>query len=327
MATNQTEVAGGVSIADATAALVQMDEAGVGEAVETIEEDPNGGEGQVIDDGSRTAGDDEIEASDEAVDDVEEDQDRYDGEADEVHLVKVDGEEIEVEYGELVNGYQRQADYTRKTQELAEQRRAIDGQAQQVQQQAVHYAQAYLQVSDQIAALAPSEDEIKKAWGFDPKEAAALKDKRDAVLRQASETRNLAIALHQQSQDRQRKAMAEAGQKLPELVPEWKDVDTRKKEVVAVAEYLVQQGIAPQDVEQSANPAAWAIARKAWLFDQLQKSAGAKADKPSVPKIRKTRASKPRLKGGRKRAAANKKAFDQNPSKDNAVAFLAQFEE
>lgn len=326
MATNQTEVAGGVSIADATAALVQMDEVGNSE-VETTEEDINGGEGQIIDDGSREAGDDEIEAADEAVDDVEEDQDRYDGDPDEVHLVKVDGQEIEVEYGELINGYQRQADYTQKTQELANQRRAVEGQAQQVNQQALHYAQAYLQVSDQMAALAPSEDEIKQAWGFDPKEAAALKDKRDAVLQQAAETRNLAIALHQQSQERQKRAMAEAGAKLPEYVPEWKDLDTRKREVVAVAEYLVSQGISPQDVEQSANPAAWAIARKAWQFDQLQKSAGAKMDKPSVPKIRKTRAPKPRLKGGRKRAAANKKAFDQNQSKENAIAFLAQFEE
>tara|TARA_Y100000310_G_C20390337_1_gene672444 strand:- start:47 stop:715 length:669 start_codon:yes stop_codon:yes gene_type:complete len=39
-----------------------------------------------------------------------------------VHTVKVDGQEQQVSLDELRNGYQRQADYTRKTQELASER-------------------------------------------------------------------------------------------------------------------------------------------------------------------------------------------------------------
>ena len=38
--------------------------------------------------------------------------------------LKVDGQEVEVPLSEALGGYQRQADYTRKTQELAEQQRA-----------------------------------------------------------------------------------------------------------------------------------------------------------------------------------------------------------
>jgi len=43
------------------------------------------------------------------------------------HLVKVkvDGEEVEVPVAEMVQGYQRQADYTRKTQEVAQQREQL----------------------------------------------------------------------------------------------------------------------------------------------------------------------------------------------------------
>ena len=40
--------------------------------------------------------------------------------------VTVDGEKVKVKQSELLSGYQRQADYTRKTQELAEQRRQVD---------------------------------------------------------------------------------------------------------------------------------------------------------------------------------------------------------
>jgi hypothetical protein len=40
--------------------------------------------------------------------------------------VTVDGEQMEVSQSELINGYQRQADYTRKTQELATERERLE---------------------------------------------------------------------------------------------------------------------------------------------------------------------------------------------------------
>ena len=43
----------------------------------------------------------------------------------EAYTIKVDGEEQEVSLEELRDGYQRQSDYTRKTQELASERRRL----------------------------------------------------------------------------------------------------------------------------------------------------------------------------------------------------------
>ena len=57
------------------------------------------------------------------------------------YTVKVDGEEVEVNLDELRNGYQRQADYTRKSQSLAEQRKAYEANLQAVQQEREQYAQ------------------------------------------------------------------------------------------------------------------------------------------------------------------------------------------
>jgi hypothetical protein len=45
--------------------------------------------------------------------------------------VKVDGEEVEVTVREALEGYQRREDYTRKTQELAEARKAFEGEIQE----------------------------------------------------------------------------------------------------------------------------------------------------------------------------------------------------
>lgn len=53
--------------------------------------------------------------------------------ADKYVKVTVDGEEIEVPLKEAVSGYQRQADYTRKTQQLAEERKSVQF-AQAIQQ-------------------------------------------------------------------------------------------------------------------------------------------------------------------------------------------------
>jgi hypothetical protein len=50
--------------------------------------------------------------------------------ADETYTVVVDGEELEVTRDELLNGYQRQADYTRKTQTIPEDRQKFAAYAQ-----------------------------------------------------------------------------------------------------------------------------------------------------------------------------------------------------
>lgn len=73
--------------------------------------------------------DEEEEESDE--DSNEEQPDEEEADTDEsqtelpIYKVKVNGEEVEVPLDELLAGYSRQSDYTRKMQELAEQRKAL----------------------------------------------------------------------------------------------------------------------------------------------------------------------------------------------------------
>lgn len=94
--------------------------------------------------------------------------------------VKVDGEELDVPFNEAIQGYQRQADYTRKTQELSQQREQL--QYAQTLQQALesnpqqtleilsrHYGVAEAQRMIADAQDAPSEPEFddpleKRIW-------------------------------------------------------------------------------------------------------------------------------------------------------------------
>jgi len=73
--------------------------------------------------------------------------------------VKVDNEELEVDLDELIKGYSRTSDYTKKTQNLAEQRKAVESERTKIEEAAKlrdTYAQR-LQVIEQMLTQ-PTED-------------------------------------------------------------------------------------------------------------------------------------------------------------------------
>lgn len=89
--------------------------------------------------------------------------------------IKVDGHETEVNLGELRNGYQRAADYTRKTQELSARRKEIDEGVQRLSQfeqiiQAELYSNPFAQAEQAIQQEMQSTD-WSKLEADDPYEA------------------------------------------------------------------------------------------------------------------------------------------------------------
>lgn len=111
--------------------------------------------------------------------------------------IKVDGEEVEVPFNEALQGYQRQADYTRKTQEIASQREKLQY-AQTLQealesnpQQTIELLSRHYNVpaANQIATEhnVPSTPEFddpleEKIWYMDQKIAAFEKQQADHEL-------------------------------------------------------------------------------------------------------------------------------------------------
>jgi hypothetical protein len=82
--------------------------------------------------------------------------------------VKVDNEELEVDLDELIKGYSRTSDYTKKTQTLAEQRKAVEAERQKIEEAAKlrdTYAQR-LQVIEQM--LEQPEEDISVLKDQDP---------------------------------------------------------------------------------------------------------------------------------------------------------------
>lgn len=87
--------------------------------------------------------------------------------ADKYVRIKVDGEEIPVPFNEALQGYQRQADYTRKTQELAEQRNQLQF-AQTLQQALETNPEATLEVLSRHYGVAAAKQMIADAGEQQP---------------------------------------------------------------------------------------------------------------------------------------------------------------
>ena len=91
----------------------------------------------------------ESEEEEEAEEAEEESEETEGEEEEELYAVTVNGEEVAVSLDELLSGYSRQSDYTRKTQEVANDRKEIESlqqqynsEIQQIQQERQQYAQA-----------------------------------------------------------------------------------------------------------------------------------------------------------------------------------------
>lgn len=96
--------------------------------------------------------------------------------------VKVDGQELEVGLQELLSGYQRQADYTRKTQALAEERRKLEAfgeqppkqETQQQHQEEVNPTRAFYENLANAAKDSLAVDLGEEFDEFNPVHQAAL---------------------------------------------------------------------------------------------------------------------------------------------------------
>ena len=207
-------------------------------------------------------------------------------------IVEVDGEEMTVE--ELRRGNLRQRDYTRKTQELAEQRRVVDEQQQRVDQMEAQYSQLLPALQDRLEMPMEQEPDWDTLYETDPNMAAraerkwrATQDERKAQLDAVKQER---ARLAQAEQERMAQYQAQYAEQqrsmLPEIIPEWRDASVAKKEASDIREFLIKEGFSQNDVDGLANATLVKLARKAMLFDQGQTRATKAKTAKAKPKAK-----------------------------------------
>lgn len=199
------------------------------------------------------------------------------------YRVKAGDEELEVDLDELVKGYSRTADYTRKTQALAEARKAIEAEAHKVQEAKGlrdQYAQR-LQLIEQMLSQQPEEDlsalKDSDPIGYAVKVAErAERDKQLAAIRQERE----AVLAKQQAEHQQflQHHLRQEAERLVAAIPEY--ADEVKGELVKreIRDYAKKLGFSDQELSQVYDHRAVISLWKAAQYDKLMNS------KPSAVK-------------------------------------------
>lgn len=208
--------------------------------------------------------------------------------------VEVDGEEITVE--ELKRGNLRHRDYTRKTQELAEARREMAAQAEEIERERAQYAQMLPALQERLQQPVEQEPDWDTLYDTDPTMAAKAErqwrkqqEERAAQLDAVQAERQRMAQLEQQRMEQmQARYFEEQRQILPEIIPEWRDTSVASKEAKDLRSFLLNEGFTEQDVNGLTNATLVKLARKAMLYDQGQTRATEAKQKPKTQKPRKT---------------------------------------
>jgi len=193
------------------------------------------------------------------------------------YRVKVDNEEVEVTLDELLKGYSRTSDYTKKTQTLAEQRKQVEAERQRIEEAAKlrdQYAQR-LSVIEQMLASQPEEDltPLKETDPIGYTMKIAERMEREKQL-QAIRAEQQQIAQKQQAeyQENLRKHLASEAEKLSQAIPEMSD--PVKGEVIRkeIKDFARSIGWSEQELAQIYDHRAVLALYKGLQHEKLQKS-------------------------------------------------------
>ena len=224
---------------------------------------------------------DEVESA-EPQDETEEPSEDVEGEEEEGEeeaptedkfVVKVDGKELEVSKEELLRGYQREADYTRKTQKLAEERRLVESEFQQVRGEREQYAQILGQLQQKLQEFEPAEPDWNALEASDPMEYARQWTTHQRRIQQQAAIQQEQQRLNAVKQEELRKAMQSVlvneTQRLKDAIPEWKSADVAKTEGKALIEYGQKLGFTEQELGSITDSRSLVALRKAWKYDEM----------------------------------------------------------
>jgi hypothetical protein len=235
--------------------------------------------------------------ADDLVDDTQEEV----SETPSTYTIKVDGKDVEVTLDELQAGYSRQADYTRKSQVLAEQRKKADEELAATQQE----RQRYISQLEQFTAQADSKlDEFKsvdwtKLKEEDPTEYMLKRDQYRELQENKrtvqEEQQNLLYKQQQEQQAKWNEELVRQQEIMAQRLPEWNDPAKGAKLKQDIKSFALKTGFSEQEVDSLIDARSVDVLHKAMLYDNLLTAKISNKKAKVVPKV--TRPGSPPTKG------------------------------
>ena len=248
---------------------------------EVSEDEPEPSENRVVGESEEETEDDAEE--EETEESLEEEESEDESETETVYTVRVDGKDVEVTEDELLKGYSRQADYTKKTQELAEHRRQMDGAMQQAQQEIQQTQQARAQYVDAVeAAISTNYAHLQQFQNVDwerlktedREEYLTKRDDYRQAQEQITELQNQHKAATEQQQaemaEQQKRMWMEEHHKMSQILPDWRDDEKRMAISKAIGEYAVGQGYTKEELDTLVDHRSILMLMKAKAYDDVR---------------------------------------------------------
>jgi hypothetical protein len=189
------------------------------------------------------------------------------------YKVKIDGIEQEVTLEELQRGYSRQQDYTRKTQELSQQKKAIEQQQSEISQKDAVYSELLPKMEAQLKGDLQNEPDWQQLSEDDPiayvREKQLWDQKKERLQAVQAEQQRIQKESLAKQQEQIMQMVQQGQQKLLELIPEWSDEKIASKEKTAIREYAINVlGYSSEEMDQVYDYRALLGLRSAWLQSQ-----------------------------------------------------------
>jgi hypothetical protein len=199
--------------------------------------------------------------------------------------IEYDGEKYSVPK-KLKDGFLMQSDYTRKTQEVAEQRKAIEAERESIKQRA-EAERANIRDVAQIYGIDEQLTELDKIdWvklgNEDPFEAQKLfqqrslmKERRDRLV---AELQQKEFQRSQEAQQEFAKRYADTNEALNKSIPGW-----NQDLALKMREFAKANDLNDEDIRHAADKARWVkLLHKAYVGDQLINAKTSAAQEPRV---------------------------------------------
>jgi len=232
---------------------------------------------------------------------VEQEDEQDEQEEPQKFRVKAAGEEREVTLDELIKSYQLGTDYTKKSQAVAEERKAVEAERQRIEEAKYlrdQYAER-LQVIEQMLNQQPETENLDYLKENDPigyaVKVAELSQREKQLAQVQAERQRIAEQQERERQEQLGSVIQAEARKLAEVIPDY--ADPKKGEAMRreLREFGLKVGFSDQELAGVYDSRAVVTLWKAMQYDKLQSSKPAITKKVNeAPKVMKSGVSQPR---------------------------------
>ena len=217
------------------------------------------------------------------------------------YRVKAAGEEREVTLDELIKSYQLGTDYTKKSQAVAEERKAVEAERQRIEearQVRDQYAER-LQMIEQMLNQQPQGEDLDYLKENDPigyaVKVAELSQREKQLAQVQAERQRIAEQQARERQEQLGTVIQAESRKLAEAIPEYADPEKGETIRRQLREFGTKAGFSEQELANVYDSRAVLTLWKAMQYDKLQSAKPGITKKVSeAPRVIKSGVSQPR---------------------------------